>query len=86
MKKVILSVIAVSTLSAALIGCGVRTTDPYVEGQAVVGDARVTPYHGRVVTDSDLVVYRRDPHHVFVYDGLRYRVKSYHNKYVYYRI
>lgn len=83
MKRIILSVVAISTLSAALVGCGFRTSEPYLDKDSVVV---VSHYDGRVVLDKDLVVYRKDPHHVFVYNGVKYQVKSHHNKYVYYRI
>lgn len=85
MKKFILSAIALGTLSAGLVGCGFYGTDAATGKDAAVG-AHVTHYDGRVVTGSDLRVYHRDPKHVFVYDGVRYRVKSHRNQFVYYRI
>lgn len=85
MKKLILSTVVLSALSAGLVGCGFnRDTDMY-DKDAAVG-AQVAAYQGKAVKDSDLTTYRKDPRHVFVYDGVKYRVKSYRGHYVYYRV
>ncbi|KTD20328.1 hypothetical protein [Legionella londiniensis] len=85
MKKLILSIIAVSALST-LVGCGFRTEPDVMDKDAAIRDTAVYAYEGRVVTDRDLVVYRKNPRHVFVYEGVKYRVKPYNNTYVYYHI
>ena len=87
MKKFIISVVAVGAVSAALTGCGFNNTQAYDDKDAMVTpSSKVVYYDGRVVTSGDLVMYRNDPRHVYVFDGVKYRVKAHNNKYVYYRI
>jgi len=82
MKRIILSTLAITTLSAALVGCGFYQK-PELDKNGTVG---VVTYDGKVAHKRDVVVYRKDPKHVFVFDGVRYRIKPYNNRYVYYRI
>jgi len=86
MKKSIISVVAVSALTAALTGCGFNTQAYDDKNTVLVPSSKVTYYDGRVITSRDLVIYRNDPRHVFVYDGVNYRVRAHNNTFVYYRI
>ncbi|KTD25430.1 Uncharacterised protein [Legionella lansingensis] len=80
MKKLIISVIGLSAISAALVGCGYRTQNYGVDRNVVVG---TTYYDGRIVSKNDLVIYRRDPQHIFTYNGVRYRVLPQRDTFVY---
>lgn len=80
MNKIVKFAIVLSLPALAIVGCSRPTSGDY---NVVVTHHE---YDGRVLTKHDMVLYRKNPKHVFIYDGVKYRVHHRDSRYTYYPV